>query len=272
VKRQQVSEYIWSGTAVRFLTDVREGALAHGSDRVIGNAEGLRFLLEKVGLFQACRAYDWHVQPTIQGLKKAGPDYLLTSADVGALETGIQQLRTVLDVESAGIEVFVTEERRYATAKLMGDVGALLPSGMFAALPPIAQSDLSDAGQALVYGLGTAAAFHAIRATEELLRMTYRTWTPPRSQVKKPWLWKAMLDHLRLEKNGPPVVVLDNLDYLRRTFRNPTDHPELTYDMDEAQELFAACLQSIAVMKRACDQRSVDRARRAGARKKQTRT
>jgi len=43
----------------------------------------------------------------------------------------------------------------------------------------------------------------------------------------------------RKNKPRPTIKLLDHLDSMRRNFRNPTQHPELFYTMDEAQDLLS---------------------------------
>jgi hypothetical protein len=47
-----------------------------------------------------------------------------------------------------------------------------------------------------------------------------------------------MIASMRARSKPPPAALLDNLDGLRRNFRNPTQHPEKVYDIHEAQDLF----------------------------------
>ena len=44
--------------------------------------------------------------------------------------------------------------------------------------------------------------------------------------------------------HSPDATLTHSLDGLRRHFRNPTQHPDKVYDVDEAQDLFAACLDA----------------------------
>jgi len=58
-----------------------------------------------------------------------------------------------------------------------------------------------------------------------------------------------MTNELRAKKtNKPPKVLLDSLDMVRNSYRNPTQHPEAKYDINEAQDLFGICLDSMSKM------------------------
>jgi hypothetical protein len=39
-------------------------------------------------------------------------------------------------------------------------------------------------------------------------------------------------------------TLLNNLDDVRMHFRNPTQHPEKTYDIEEAQDLWGRCVDA----------------------------
>lgn len=54
-----------------------------------------------------------------------------------------------------------------------------------------------------------------------------------------------VFDSLRHRKKPPPAALLDNLDNIRRSFRNPTQHPDKIYDIQEAQDLFHLCVDVV---------------------------
>jgi hypothetical protein len=45
-----------------------------------------------------------------------------------------------------------------------------------------------------------------------------------------------------------PEALLAQLDYIRRQFRNPTQHPEKVYDIEETQDLWGLCTDVITRM------------------------
>jgi hypothetical protein len=56
-----------------------------------------------------------------------------------------------------------------------------------------------------------------------------------------------MISRLRKKtrKPKPNKILLDHLDNIRSNFRNPTDHPEMTYGIDEVQDLFSIVTDSL---------------------------
>lgn len=55
-----------------------------------------------------------------------------------------------------------------------------------------------------------------------------------------------MVEQLRKKcSKRPPRELLDALDRIRENFRNPTNHPDKIYDIEEVQDLFGLCLDVI---------------------------
>lgn len=60
-------------------------------------------------------------------------------------------------------------------------------------------------------------------------------------------MWGPMVTHLKKRKAKPipPATLLNNLDNIRVSFRNPTQHPEKIYDIQEVQDLFGLCVDVV---------------------------
>lgn len=114
---------------------------------------------------------------------------------------------------------------------------------VFNKLPEIAIKDFDEAGKCIAFERSTAAAFHLLRATESVLRNYYLSIVK-RNRVS-PLNWGPMLKSLRSRKKRPDDVLLDHLDGIRRNFRNPTQHPEKVYDINEAQDLLGICIDVV---------------------------
>ena len=82
-----------------------------------------------------------------------------------------------------------------------------------------------------------------MRAVEGALR-NYYVAIVKRQRVKD-LLWGPMIRHLQKRRSPPPAPLLDHLDSIRANFRNPTQHPEARYDLDEAQDLMAVCIDAL---------------------------
>ncbi|HJT34001.1 MAG TPA: hypothetical protein VJ783_18290 [Pirellulales bacterium] len=134
---------------------------------------------------------------------------------------------------------------RFRVEQLLAAPESLLASGAFQALPSIAQTDFREAGACLAFGLSTAAAFHALRCVEECVRWLHRSYYPGKKQ-NKPWGHLASELAQKARNPKPDAALLERLNHLRAHFRNPTQHPELVYDHDHAQELFYLCIEAVS--------------------------
>jgi hypothetical protein len=82
----------------------------------------------------------------------------------------------------------------------------------------------------------TAAAFHLMRALEDEVKNMYFCFKKT-NRLEKP-MWGPMISQLRAKRAPrPSEKLLNHLDWMRIHFRNPTQHPDLFYTMDEAQDL-----------------------------------
>jgi len=59
-----------------------------------------------------------------------------------------------------------------------------------------------------------------------------------------------MISLKRRQRGRPPDTLLNHLDNIRLTFRNPTQQPEKVYDIEEAQNLFALRAEVVSRMRR----------------------
>jgi hypothetical protein len=173
---------------------------------------------------------------------------LLTKDEAESLSKNASNLEQTVWAEAKGQVSFITREKRYDINRLLDDVGSLMAKGVFDGLPDLAQSDFASAGRCIAFELPTAAAFHLMRGTEATLRDFY-CGIVKRDRVN-PQMWGPMTAHLRKRRDMPPEVLMNNLDNIRRSFRNPTQHPEKVYDVDEAQDLMSLSIDVVTRMQR----------------------
>jgi hypothetical protein len=82
-----------------------------------------------------------------------------------------------------------------------------------------------------------------MRATEAVLRHFYLC-VVERDRVD-PLMWWSMVDSMKKKKKPPPGSLLNHLDNIRVSYRNPTQHPDKIYDINEVQDLFGLCIEVI---------------------------
>ena len=237
-----ISDYIFFGLGYRYVQDVGEGFRVHGSDLILENLERVLDCLDDFELPVTKRAASDLVE-IYERLKAASEDYILTSEDADAINSELERLQQTLRAETGGNIAYVVTDKRIDIKKLLEKPEALFRPDVFNRLSSIAQYDFSEAGKCIAFERPTAAAFHLLRGTEEVLRMFYY------AQVKRNritnLMWGPVTQALRNRRTPPPPELLQNLDNIRVSFRNPTQHPEKIYDIQEVQDLFSLCIDVV---------------------------
>ena len=238
MKARSIQRYIFFGTELRYLQDVRAGEGVHDKARVLDNIDGFLGHVDTFQLPVTQRACGDLTQLR-DTLREVPPDHVLTADEAQNLRVIMNDVRLTLFAEAGGNVAFIVTDKRIDVNKLLKNVPSLFAPGVVDSLPDIAQHDFSDAGRCIAFELPTSAAFHILRATEGVFRHFYCCVV--RQKRVKPLLWGAMVDSLRARRRPPPGPLLDLLDNIRRSFRNPTQHPEKIYDIQEVQDLFSLC-------------------------------
>lgn len=216
----------------------------------------VRRLLKGLDVFdQAIGRLEMHVsQKALDRLKRevgaldtTDPTVILAASDRETLRDAVEHFETVVTSEAKTRTYFVTVPRRYNTDFLFHSPERLFRDGAFAAMPALARYDFAEACKCIVFDRPTAAAFHMLRGTEDVLKQFYLA-NVRRNRLKTP-MWAGMVDQLRKKQRPPvPEVLLESLDMIRRSYRNPTSHPEARYDIGEAEDLMGLCIDCVNKM------------------------
>jgi len=243
--KRSITNYIFFGTAFRYLQDAKEGYLLGEQ----GSEDGLvRHCLARV--LNRLETFELHVtrraavelETFLEEMEELPKDHKLTADQAKRLSKIIKDIRLTLEAETLGNVAFIVTDKRIDVEKLLDDVAVLFAPGAFEKLPGIAQYDFAESGKCIAFERPTAAAFHCLRGTEAALRHYYC------SLVKKgrgELMWGPIVTSLRRSRKSPPAVMLSNLDNIRESFRNPTTHPEARYDISEVQDLFNLCVDVV---------------------------
>lgn len=182
-----------------------------------------------------------------KALDEAEPDKPLPAALLATIRSQFESLETVVFPEATTKKLYMLPARRFNTDYLLSDPSKLLKRGAFEKLDFIAQTDFSSSCRCLLFGEATAAAFHILRATESVLKHYYYHHRK-QNRLANP-MWGPMVAQLRSKtRNRPSESLLTSLDLIRTAYRNPTQHPEATYEVDNAQDLFGVCIDAIGKM------------------------
>lgn len=211
-----ISRFIGIGTAMRFLQDASPTHKLREKGGIIYNVDRLLSAFDDHSMPVSTRA----AKPLREFRDKTIKDESkkrLNESDCKELTTIVYSLRGTILAESKGLFTFVTSEKRYPTERLLNEVKSLMAPKVFDAMPYIAQIDFDESGKCVAFERSTAAAFHLLRGTEDVLRQFYRSIVK-RGRVE-PLLWGPMVSHLRKRNVGS--AALDQLDLLEKTFEIP---------------------------------------------------
>lgn len=156
-------------------------------------------------------------------------------------------LENIIYSEARTKSIYVVEDKRYTTKYLLEEPNKIFSEGIWQKLSDNSQKDFWSSFFCIAFSLGTAAAFHMLRATEDVFRNYYKYYI--KKNRSKNLMWSQMLDQLKKKKTKKPNSrTLEVLDIIRNTYRNPTNHPEVFYDIDRCQDLLGLCVDAVSKM------------------------
>ena len=242
-------EILALGYNLRGLLDVKPGEQIGGTNSLLDILQGTATTLEQLQFAVSSEIFQTRLSPIMAHLEKE----VELHGDAAAVATEVAQrivaeasmLIPAVEAECKTNFIARPTSSRFRVGQLLTAPESLLATGAFQALPSIAQTDFKEAGACLAFGLSTAAAFHALRCVEECVRWLHRSYFPSKKQ-NKPWGQLATELGQKARNPKPDSALLARLDHLRAHFRNPTQHPELVYDHDRAQELFHLCIEAVS--------------------------
>ena len=170
------------------------------------------------------------------------------------IKEAMTELDKTLDAELKLRTAYIVTPKRFDLNHLLHNPGNLFATSVFKKLPPICQYDFTEACLCIAFGRSTAAVFHILRGTEGVLRHYY--YSIVKRQRIESLLWHHIIVHLRKRRDAPKKSLLDNLDNLRFNYRNPTQHPEARFDMDDAQDILSISIDVVNQMIKDIDKRT----------------
>lgn len=247
----KISTYLYTGTALRFLQDRQEGDPIHQKSWVIENINNFLRDLKLLNLKVTLRA-SVELKNLLIEFKKENIDAKLSKRRAEELRTIMSNIRHTFFAEAQGINTFIVSERNYNTDKLLCNMQSLFGSVIFNSLPDIAQYDFNEAGKCIAYQRSTAAAFHLLRGIEASLLLYHNNFFRGKNLGKT---WGNLTHALKNKTRGklPDSITVNHLDNIRHSFRNPTQHPEKTYDIQEVENLLGLTLDVINRMIKGLD-------------------
>ena len=170
---------------------------------------------------------------------------LINTTEQATLNKIMGVVEQIIRAEAISHQIYILEPKRFNLTYLINEPSKIFSAGVYEKLPNIGRYDFEEGFKCIAFARPTAAAFHILRGTEDVLKNLLYFKKIIRGREKKP-MWGNMVEGLRKKKksNIDPVL-LDTLDYIRKNYRNPTDHPEEIYDLDKVQDLLGVCLEVV---------------------------
>jgi len=180
----------------------------------------------------------------LKALETQQPDQKIPKALGNQISEIIEKADPALDAELGQKEVLYVTPKRFDVDKLLRDPQHLLASHTWGSLSECARTDYTYACKCVAFSLGTASAFHIMRTTEEMVKQLYFHYVKTK-RMKKP-MWGPVITKLKSKNRPKPSMeLLDQLDTIRKNFRNPTQYPDKFYSIDEAQDLLFSSIVAL---------------------------
>ena len=235
-------ELIQIGLAVRLLRHCEKN---YPPLHIVTHIDMLLKQLEKVG-FQVSLAGSTELKKINDELKESKEE-IAGEDKVIQLNREMDLMERVIYSEAITKKVYTLPERRFNSDSLLKNPKNVLKEGVVEKLSDMAKFDVKSGCRCILFGEATASVFHILRATEDTLKQYY-FHHKKQNRLEKP-MWGDMTIELRKKhRNKPPQVILDSLDLVRISYRNPTQHPDAKYDIDGAQDILGVCVDLINKM------------------------
>ena len=171
----------------------------------------------------------------------------IEGVDIKDLKQSYRDWHAVITAEARSKKAYIVSGKRMDIKKLLTDVSSIFATSCYQKLPAIAQYDFAEAGKSIAFSMPTAAAFHILRGTESVLRAYYIRHVKTRRMKEDQRMWGPILLALKTKKKVSKNL-LEDLQIIKNSYRNPTQHPEMIYDLDMAQDLFGRCIDVVNQM------------------------
>ncbi|HET6989682.1 MAG TPA: hypothetical protein VFJ43_00085 [Bacteroidia bacterium] len=156
---------------------------------------------------------------------------------------------SVLDAELNTKIAYLLDEKRFSNEILLDKITKLFAPKIYMQMPSIARFDFEESGKCLAFDRYTACAFHALRGTEDVLKMYYEKTLNISATDKDTWgTYETAITNAISQGElipQPEEQLIINIVSLRKFYRNKTQHPQNTYSSDEAQDLFSLCIKTV---------------------------
>ncbi|MFG0605565.1 hypothetical protein ACF8CX_07490 [Vibrio mimicus] len=171
-------------------------------------------------------------------------DDVIDSSTAKKIKSILDKSDATLDAELQLRKVLYITPKRFNQTMLLHEPHKLLAKNAWDAISQNARVDFASATSCIAMNQSTASAFHLMRSVEEMVKQLYFSYVKQKRMANP--MWGPIIQKLTTKNNPKPdSVLIESLDMIRKNYRNPTQHPDKYYSIDEAQDLLH---HSIVVM------------------------
>ena len=190
------------------------------------------------------------VPESLEELVKIDFNKMVREWELQPVSSAISDFETVLRNDMPEMSTFaVGQIGIFRTDDLIDGAYKQIPASHRAALKPSAMADINEAGRCLAFRLSTAAAFHLCRAIETGLDQYHEALVGspyPTSAGGGNNNWGARIK--LLQEHHAEVKITEYLTHIKKQYRNPITHPEISLEQEEAIGFFNASVSAISMM------------------------
>jgi len=239
MKPISIAKYFTLGGILSYLRSAKEGYHVHNPNNILDNINRFIDKIENSQLKVTKNAIS-ELKKFEGTLKETEENYKISKSEAKALFKIMDRILFVIIAESKSTFTFIISEKRIDSNKLLFEIATLFAKDVFNVLSHDIQYDFKESGKCIAFECPTASAFHVLRGLEGLLRVLLNKLDPQIDTSKM--CWGDVIKELIKINIKELSVLIDNLDRIRANYRNPTNHPELIYNIEEAQDLFNICV------------------------------
>ncbi len=174
----------------------------------------------------------------------ADPPVEVHDYELRIIRTKLTNLETVMALELQRHQTYlVLQIGGYSMPLLATKAEVNILEDALAVIDDQAKKDFREAGRCLAFELPTAAGFHAMRATENVLRQYHAELT---GKMVDRIDWHTCVTELTKAQANPKVLQV--LDQIRDLHRNPLMHPQEFLSMKDAIGLFDIAKSAIGAL------------------------
>lgn len=224
-----------------------DGLLGFTSNRAASFLQGFFSKLDELNTPVTYRVAS-NLRLILKEIQALGDGEKVSSELAARIKKEIVRIDPALDAELQLKEAYILTDKRYSLDYLLNFPENLLAENVFSELSDNAKRDFSAACVQIALAQPTASAFHLMRALEEQVRELYFAYK--KTNRMNNLMWGPIIQELRNKRSPRPTgKLLTHLDGMRVNFRNPTQHPQAFYSLDEAQDLLNETISAMNMIR-----------------------